>query len=260
MDPDSRKINLCIRSDLHKKKLMVGAEVRIKALWNKSCTSSSELIQTFLSEVTLPHTEEPSSTLECRYIPPPPPFWQISNSNNWTANSPQLFFILIEVHGIFWRSGSNSVLKILPLFINDLSIDVIAFDVSLQLMFCYILLFNWKQLLCAHGIKCHANLDHWVVNFIYFGPQVHGVNYIMYPPQEISDNDCETTAFWLKNSQEAKKIGRSKEIPSFQCCPNFSSLESNQQTNNIGNFSTTPLYCRYRWCTTTSWSASILSL
>lgn len=191
MDPDSRKISLCIRSDQHKKKkkLMVWAEVRIKALWKKSCTSSSEFIQSFLlSEVTLHHTEEPSSTLECRYIPPPPPFWQISNSNNWTANSPQLFFILIEVHGIFWRSGSNSVLKILPLFINDLSIDVIAFDVSLlQPMFCYILLFNWKPLLCAHGIKCHTNLNHWVVNFIYFGPQVQDVNYIMYPPQEISE-------------------------------------------------------------------------
>lgn len=213
MDPDSRKINLCIRSvwDLHKKQLMVGVEVRTKALWKESCTYSSELLQTFLlSEVTSPHTEDPLSTLECRYIPPPPPFWQISNSNNLTANSPQLFFILIEVHGIFWRSGSNSVLKILLLFINELSIDVIAFDASLQPMFCYILLLNWKQLLCAHGIKCHANLNHWVTNFIYFGPQVQGNNYIMYAPQEISENNCETTADLktIKNNNNNKLKNR----------------------------------------------------
>lgn len=64
----------------------------------------------------------------------------------------------------------------------------------------------------------------------------------MYTPQEISENNCETTAD-LKNNQEqqqqqAKKQEALKTIPSFQCFPNFSSLELNQQMNNMGNFST----------------------
>lgn len=74
------------------------------------------------------------------------------------------------------------------------------FDAPLQPLFNYIFLFNFYML--RNQIKCCANWNHWIVNYIYFGPQVHVINYIMCPPQEINENDCEKSDFltW-KNSE-----------------------------------------------------------
>lgn len=78
-------------------------------------------------------------------------------------------------------------------------------------------------------IKCYANLNHWVVNLIYFGPQVQGINYVMCPPQEISDNDCDKTAFDLKTFRNIflyVKYEAIKTIPSSSTLSKFQFIKT----------------------------------